>query len=391
MNKIFILIAFFALNFSFAQTLQDTTTTNQLQQNAAQTILSNSQGKKVTIGAYGEINYNQPEGDNGELDVQRLVLLVGYKFSEKVQFVSEIELEHVEEVFVEQAFVNYSIGDNISLRGGLMLVPMGIVNEYHEPTTFNGVERTAVDNAIVPTTWREIGVGVTGRFPEISLGYQVYVFNGFKSTTSDGEGGLSGFLKGSNGLRGGRQKGIQSTVDSPTLSAKADYYGIPRLRLGLSGYFGKTQAEDNIEELDGANIGIAMVGFDARYAYKKFSARGQFIYASLSDTEDYNTATEKDLGSALQGFYVEGGYNILPLAAKQKLIAFARYENYDTHAQTDGDLVRNDAYNRTDITAGLNYHIAPGVVAKGDYQIRDNKVDGGDVANRLNFGIGVWF
>lgn len=391
MKKLIILTALFVIGFSFAQTTQDTTSTNQLQQNAAQRILANTFGKKVTIGAYGEINYNQPENDNGELDVQRLVLLVGYKFNDKVQFVSEIEFEHVEEVFVEQAFINYSIGDNISLRGGLMIVPMGIVNEYHEPTTFNGVERTAVDNAIVPTTWREIGVGVTGRFPEASLGYQVYVFNGFKSTASDGDGGLSGFLKGSNGLRGGRQKGIQSTVDSPTLAAKADYYGILGLRLGLSGYFGKTQAEDNIEGLDGANIGIAMVGFDARYAFKKFSARGQFIYASLSATKDYNIATGKDLGSALQGYYVEGGYNILPLAAKQKLIAFARYENYDTHAQTDGDLVRNDAYNHTDITTGLNYHIAPGVVVKGDYQIRDNKVDGGDVANRLNFGIGVWF
>ncbi len=391
MNKVFILIALFALNFSFAQTLQDTTTTNQLQQNAAQTILSNSQGKKVTIGAYGEINYNQPEGDNGELDVQRLVLLLGYKFSDEVQFVTEIEFEHVEEVFVEQAFINYSIGDNVSLRGGLMLVPMGIVNEYHEPTTFNGTERPSVDNVIVPTTWREIGVGVTGRFPEISLSYQAYVFNGFKSTTSDGEGGLSGFLKGSNGLRGGRQKGIQSTVDSPTFSAKADYYGIPGLRLGLSGYFGKTQAEDDIETLEGANIGVAMLGFDARYAYRKFSARGQFIYASLSDTKEYNTATGMDLGSVLQGFYIEGGYNILPLTAKQKLIAFTRYEKYDTHAQTDGDLERNDAYNRTDITAGLIYHIAKGVVVKGDYQIRDNKVAGGDVANRLNFGIGVWF
>ena len=297
----------------------------------------------------------------------------------------------MQEVFVEQAFVNYSIGDNVSLRGGLMLVPMGIVNEYHEPTTFNGTERPSVDNVIVPTTWREIGVGVNGRFPEISLGYQVYVFNGFKSTTSDGDGGLSGFLKGSNGLRGGRQKGIQSTIDSPTFSAKADYYGIPGLRLGLSGYFGKTQAEDDIEALDGANIGIAMLGFDARYAYKKFSARGQFIYASLSDTNEYNIATGMDLGSALQGFYIEGGYNILPLRAKQKLIAFTRYEKYDTHAQTDGDLERNDAYNRTDITAGLSYHIATGVVVKGDYQIRDNKVDNGDVANRLNFGIGVWF
>ncbi len=377
---------------SYSQTVQDSISIDpQKQQNAAQSILSGNFGKKVTIGAYGELTYNQPEGDNGELDVQRLVLLLGYKFSEDVQFVSEIELEHVEEVFVEQAFVNYSVGDNISLRGGLMLVPMGIVNEYHEPTTFNGTERPATDNVIVPTTWRELGVGVTGRFPDASIGYQAYVFNGFKSTVADGDGGVSGFLSGSSGLRGGRQKGIKSTVDSPTFSTKIEYYGIPGLRLGLSGYFGKTQAADDVEEIDGANIGINMVGLDARYGFGKFSARGQFIYAALNDTEAYNNLTGRDLGSALQGYYIEGGYNLLPLTAKQRLVAFARYENYDTHAKTDGDLMRNDAYNRTDITTGLSYHIAPGVVVKGDYQFRDNKVEGGDVDDRLNFGIGVWF
>ncbi len=392
MKKLLTLSALLIASFSFAQTAQDSTSLNpQLQQNAAQRILSGNFGKAVTIGAYGEVTYNQPEGDNGELDVQRLVLLLGYKFNEKTQFVSEIELEHVEEVFVEQAFVNYAVSDNVSLRGGLMLVPMGIVNEFHEPTTFNGTERPAVDNSIIPTTWREIGVGVNGRFPDASLGYQAYIFNGFRSTTSDGDGGADGFLKGSNGLRGGRQKAIRSTVDSPTFAAKLDYYGLPGLRLGLSGYFGKTQADDDVEMLDGANIDISMVGFDARYAYRKFSARGQFIYAALGDTEAYNNLTGRDLGSALQGYYIEGGYNILPLSAKQRLVAFARYESYDTHADTDGDLVRNDAYNRTDITTGLSYHIAPGVVLKGDYQFRDNEVEGGDVDDRLNFGIGVWF
>ncbi len=378
-------------SISFGQIQDSIPQTKQQNTNSAQRILSGKLGEKVTIGAYGELTYNQPEGDNGELDVQRLVVLLGYNFSDKVQFVSEIELEHVQEVFVEQAFINYSVGNNVSLRGGLMLVPMGLINEYHEPTTYNGTERPAVDNKIVPTTWRELGVGVTGRFPSASLGYQVYVFNGFKSTTSDGEGGLTGYLKGSNGLRGGRQKGIQSTVDSPTLSAKVDYYGLLGLRLGLSGYFGKTQAEDDIETIDGANIGIAMVGLDARWAYKRFTARGQFIYASLSDTDNYNMATGKDLGSALQGFYVEGAFNLLPLTAKQKLYAFGRYELYDTHASTDGSLVRNDAYNRRDITTGLSYHIASGVVVKGDYQFRDNALSGDNVDDRLNFGIGVWF
>lgn len=376
---------------AFSQTIQDSITNDpNKQQNAAQRLLSGNYGKAVTVGVYGEITYNQPEANNGELDVQRLVLLFGYKFNDKTQFVTEVELEHVEEVFVEQAFVNYAVGDNISLRGGLMLVPMGIINEYHEPTTFNGVERPAVDNAIVPTTWREIGVGVTGRFSEASIGYQAYIFNGFKSTVNE-DGDVTGFLKGSDGLRGGRQKAVKSTVDSPTFSTKIEYYGLPGLRLGLSGYFGKTQAADDVEDIEGANIGVSMVGLDARYAYQRFTARGQFIYASLSDTEAYNTLTSRDLGSTMMGYYGEVAYNLLSLEKQQRLFAFARYENYDTHSDTDGALLRNDAYNRTDLTTGLSYHIAPGVVLKGDYQFRDNNVSNGNVDNRLNFGIGVWF
>lgn len=392
MKRISFLFGLLLTTGVFAQTANDSITLDpQKQLNAAQRLLSGNYASAVTVGAYGEMLYNQPEGDNGEIDVQRLVLLLGYRFNDRAQFVTEIEFEHVEEVYVEQAFVNYNLGNSVNLRGGLMLVPMGIVNEFHEPTTFNGTERPAMDNVIVPTTWRELGVGVFGRVNDLSLGYQAYIFNGFKSTEADGEGGISGFLQGSSGLRGGRQKGIQSTIDSPTLSTKLDYYGIPGLRIGLSGYFGKTQATDDVEELAGANIGISMVGLDARYALGNFTARGQFIHASLSDTEDYNTLTGSNLGSALQGWYVEGAYNLLPADNEQKLFAFARYEKYDTHADTAGALIRNDAYNKTDVTTGLTYHLAPGVVLKGDYQFKSNEVDGSDLQNVLNFGIGVWF
>ncbi|MCK0157724.1 OprO/OprP family phosphate-selective porin [Cellulophaga sp. F20128] len=392
MKKITSIIAVcFALG-AVAQTTTDSITLDpQKQLNSAQRILSGNYGSAVTVGAYGEMLYNQEEGNNGELDVQRLVLLLGYRFNDKTQFFTEIEFEHVEEVFIEQAFVNYSVANNTNLRGGLMLIPMGIINEYHEPTTFNGVERPAMDNVIVPTTWRELGVGISGKINSASLGYQAYIFNGFRSTSSDGAGGLTGVLKGSNGLRSGRQKGIQSTVDSPTLSTKLEYYGLPGLRLGLSGYFGDTQAEDDIEQLDGANIGISMVGLDARYAYQRFTARGQFIHASLSGTAAYNTATGNDLGSAMQGYYVEGAYNLLPTTNEQKLFLFTRYEQYDTHNKTAGALVRNDAFNKTDITSGLSYHIAPGVVLKADYQFKDDARSGDSRDNQLNFGIGVWF
>ncbi len=392
MKKSIIFLALLVSTFAFAQTSTDSIQLDpQKQINAAQRLLSGNYGSAVTVGAYGEMLYNQPDGQNGELDVQRLVVLFGYRFDDRTQFVTEIEFEHVEEVYVEQAFVNYMAAPNFNIRGGLMLVPMGIINEFHEPTTFNGTERPAMDNAIVPTTWRELGVGVTGRFNSISLGYQAYVFNGFKSTEADGEGGVKGFLGGSSGLRGGRQKGIKSTINKPNLSTKLDYYGIPGLRLGFSTYLGRTQAEDDVQEFDGSDVGMAMFGLDARYAYQKFTARGQFVHATLSDTEAYNNLTGNNLGSALQGWYVEGAYNVLPFGNRQKLFAFVRYENFDTHASTAGSLMENDAYDRTDITTGLTYHIAPGVVVKGDYQFRSNAAEDSDVTDRLNFGIGVWF
>lgn len=385
MKKLTLLITILIGACVQAQTVPDSLYTNpQNQQNAAQRILSGNINSGVTVGGYAEITYNQPESLNGELDVQRLVLLFGYKFNAKTQFVTEIELEHVEEIYVEQAFLQYSLSDNVNLRGGLMLVPMGIINEYHEPTTFNGVERPSIDGSIVPTTWREIGFGVSGRFDEVSLRYQAYVFNGFKSVNG------TKLLGGSNGLRNGRQKGIQSTIDSPNFSAKLDYYGILGLRLGLSGYFGRTQAEDDVEDTDGSSIGIAMIGADARYAYKRFTARGQFIYASLSDTENYNVLYNADLGSVLQGWYLETAYNLLPQNKQQQLFAFARYEDYDTHASVDGNLTRNDAYHRSEWTFGLSYKLAPGAVVKGDYQIKDNESNL-DVPNQLNIGLGVWF
>lgn len=383
--NIFIVTVLFTA-ISFGQTVPDSLNTNpQNQQNAAQRILSGNINTGVTVGGYGEILYNQPEGDNGELDVQRLVLLFGYKFNDRTQFVTEIELEHVNEVFVEQAFLQYSVSDNVNLRAGLMLVPMGIVNEYHEPTTFNGVERPSTDGAIVPSTWREIGVGISGRLDNASLRYQAYLMNGFASVNG------TKVLGGSNGLRNGRQKGIKSTINKPTFSAKLDHYGIQGLRLGLAGYVGRTQAEDAIDAVDGADVGIAMIGLDARYAYKRFTARGQFINASIADTEDYNILNNANLGSKLQGWYLEGAYNLLPQTKKQQLFAFARYEDYDTHASVEGDLLRNLAYDRNEWTFGLSYKLAPGAVVKADYQIKDNTAVGNNALNQLNFGIGVWF
>lgn len=381
------------LNLTAQQTITNQNTTSadslaqSLQINGYQRILSNLSGipQGVTIGGYGEILYNQPNNLNGELDVQRLVMLFGYKFDERVQFVTEIEYEHVKEVYVEQAFVNYSIANAVNIRAGLMLVPMGIINEFHEPTTFNGVERPSMDNKIVPTTWREIGIGVAGRLDGLALRYQAYLFNGFIS--HDGEAGK---LKGSNGLRGGRQKGAESMVDQFNLSAKLDYYGIPNLRIGLSGYQGRTQADDNVNDVLGSDIGVSMIGLDARYKWMNFSARGQYVNAKLSDTEAYNAFTGGDLGSELEGFYLEAAYNLLPITNKQRLDAFVRYEQYDTHSEVAGNLVKNLAYDRQEWTTGLSYHMSIGTVFKVDYQSKSTGLANSQFG-QFNVGVGVWF
>ena len=359
----------------------------QEQYNSASTQLNNllSTEKGLSIGGYGEITYNNIEGSStpAEIDVQRLVMLFAYKFDDRTSFVTEIEYEHVKEVYVEQAFINYAVADGVNLRGGLMLVPMGIINEYHEPTTYNGVERPSLDSKIVPTTWREMGIGVSGRINSASIRYQAYLMNGFLSY------GESHKLRGSDGLRKGRQKGAESVGTDANFAGRIEYYGLPKLKLGLSYYTGNTQT--TAPEISNTQIGLSMFGLDYRYVNGRLSSRGQYISASLSDTEAYNLVGNTDLGSAMGGYYVEGAYNILPLDSRQKLDIFIRYENFNTHQKTAGALIANDTYHRTETTFGLSYHLASGAVFKADYQSKGTAVEGSDAAGQFNLGLGVFF
>ena len=393
-NILTIGVSLLTISFNaFSQKLIDSTETSTLQEN----------GGKLTIGGYGQLDFNQPLNDtaqsNGILDVHRLVILMGYQFNEKVSFVSELEMEHVVEVFVEQAYINYKVVSPFSIRAGLMLIPMGIINEYHEPPTFNGVERPNLDNAIVPTTWREIGAGFTGTLDYLSLKYQAYLVNGFLGYNG------AGTLRGSDGFRKGRQKGAESTMSSPNYSAKLDFYGITGLKIGASAYVGETQSTlyhgllnldttGALARADSSVVGLTMLGLDFRYQYKAVGIRGQLIKATISNTEEYNTFTGKDLGASMLGYYGEISYDVLSIFkkdAKEKIILFGRYEYYDTHNEVTKETIKNDSYARTDITFGVNYKVSEGAVFKADYQLFDNKGNNKTPAKQFNLGVGVWF
>lgn len=355
--------------------------------------------EKVVFGGYAQIDYNQSQKlgylQNGKLDVHRMILLFGYNFSEKTQFVSEIEVEHVVEIYVEQAWLNHQILPWLNFRGGLLLIPMGIINEYHEPPTYNGVERPNVDNVIVPSTWREMGVGFNGFIQVAGIGYQAYLVNGF-----NGYNGTAKF-KGSNGLRSGRQKGAESYISSPNLAIKADWNGIPGLNIGVAGYFGNTQStlyngvsktdKTAIAKADSTVVGLAMLGVDGRYNVGNFQLRGQYVYAGFSNAEAYNQFTGSDLGSAMLGWYTEAAYSFyFGNDVLKKLTPFVRFEKYDTHHQVSGATVRNRAYDRNDITLGVSLELSRGAVLKADYQWFGNAAETA-FEQQLNLGIGIWF
>lgn len=391
-----------SLNFASAQSVL--MNSNNQQVNIAGRMITSD--KKLTIGGYGQIDYNQPFGNqtfqNGKLDVHRLVLLFGYRFTNKLSFVTEIEVEHVKEVFVEQAFINYAFNTYVNFRGGLVLIPMGIINEYHEPPTFNGVERPLIDKYIAPTTWREIGAGVTGTITEVSMRYQAYVVNGFKSY-EDGEF----FLNGKNGLRGGRQKGVESIVLFPNFAGRIEYYGVLGLNIGLSAYFGKTEStqyngldrddQTGIAIADSSVVSVSMGGLDVRYNRKGIGVRAQFYYTGLTNSSQYNYFTHTDgkpnnLGSGMYGYYIELAYNVFyPLKkVNGKLIPFIRYSNFDTQATVANGLTKNDSFNKTVITTGLGYWFMSQVAVKTDVQFVKSKT-ANEYSKMVNVGIAVMF
>lgn len=405
-----ITISIFLLSVAFLLKAQkdDSTTTRLLNLdnyyvNTAEKLLMTD--GRLKIGGYGGVHYNQPFdkelNKSGNLDVHRFIMMLGYQFNERTQFISEIEYEHVKEVFIEQAFIQYKINNYLNFRGGLLLVPMGLINEYHEPTTFNGVERPDVDNKITPTTWREVGVGFSGNILPAFIKYQAYIVNGFNGY--DG----TAMLNGNNGFRSGRQKGAESYINTPNLTGKIEYYGVRGLNIGISGYFGKTQTslynnsaknDEAVKAIvDSSIVGISMIGIDTRYNIKGLQLRGQFYYTRVSNTDQYNLFTadengiQNDLGSSMTGYYIEAGYNVFrPLSVKSELIPFIRYEGYNTHNSVEGRITPNKAYNKTIITSGVGWKITKGAVLKADFQFVKSEVDN-SYSKIFNAGFGVIF
>lgn len=344
----------------------------------------------LSIGGYGEALYENfddtredgtDSGKTDQFDFLRAILYFGYKFNDRWVLNTEIEIEHADEIFLEFATLDYLWKPSFNLRAGMLLIPMGLLNELHEPTLFLSAERPRVESAIIPSTWRENGIGVFGDNGKFA--YRSYIVNGL-----DG----SGFS--SSGLRGGRQKGSKAKAESLAWVGRVDYVGTPGLLAGGSFYIG--DSGQGMEDASGREIGAQTSIFELHFdwKYRGWNVRGLWAQAEVDDVARLNQALglsgSSSIGEELDGYYLEAGYDLFSQRGDRgALIPFVRYETLDTQAAVPAGFSLNPSREAEILTFGFAYQPIDQLIFKVDYQLWSDEGDTG--IDQWNFALGYLF
>ena len=353
-------------------------------------------GKGLSIGGYGEANYQAIVGDEkgkkDNADFERLVLYAGYKFTDNILFNSEIEFEHgsTEEngsVSVEFAALDFFIDPMANVRAGMVLMPMGFINQIHEPPFYFGNNRPEVERQIIPSTWRDIGVGLFGEVLP-NLTYTAYVVNGLNAADFN-----------SDGIRSGRQQGSEAKAEDLAFVGRVDYAPdvIPGLSFGGSTYLGNSGQNQTFTNLTtGAQQNVdaftQLYEGHVQWKYRGLEFRTLGSWGHIDDAGVLSGAKGQTIGEDNYGWYSEVGYDVLPLLVKdttQYLAPFFRYEQMDTIASAPVGFDDDESKDRKIYQFGLQYKPIPNVVIKADY--RNFTAKKGSVPDDFNLGLGFIF
>jgi hypothetical protein len=355
----------------------------------------------ISIGGYGEMLYQSPSserddgtasGESDQLDFLRAVFYFGYKFNDRLLFNSEIELEHAStddegEVSVEFAYLDYLLRPQINVRAGLLLIPMGFINELHEPPVYLGARRPDVERAILPSTWRENGFGLFGDVG--SWTYRTYVVNGLDA---------SGFSAG--GIRGGRQRGSEAAAEDFAWVGRLDYTGRPGLLVGGSLYSGGSG--QGLAGPGGKVLDVDTTIYEAHLEWKwrGLEVRALAARSELDDVAALNQTLgltgDRSVGEEMGGWYLQLGYDVLNHMdfrgtgrGEMALIPYARFESYDTQSKVPAGFLRDPAREVSSFTLGLAFKPIDEVILKADYQNYDNEA--GTALDQFNVALGYLF
>ena len=328
---------------------------------------------RTTIGGYGELHYNNlsandPAKDLEMIDLHRFVLFFGHEFNDKTRFYSEVEIEHAlvtggdspGEVEIEQAFIEFDLRRNLHAKAGVFLMPVGILNETHEPDTFYGVERNDVESIIVPSTWWEAGAALNGRWGS-DWNWDMALTSGLNMPTT----GSNAFR-----IRSGRQKVAKAIASDGALTGRLRYLGIPGLQAALTLHYQfdpSQQANDGLDDgtLVEAHVDYRRGGFGLRALYARWDFSGEAIEAAGADVQT--------------GWYIEPSYRL-----NNGIGFYTRYEEVDGARD-------QDKFNQWQV--GLNWWPADNVVIKFDYRDRshDLRSENGRNFTGIDVGLGYSF
>lgn len=341
------------------------------------------------ISGYMELHLNRPNDAPAVLDFHRFVLLFNHSFTDRIRFVGELELEHafVEgleeagELELEQAYLDFLISRAFNVRAGMLLMPLGILNERHEPPVFQGVERTFVDTVIIPTTWFEVGAGVHG---EVGRGwrYRAYAVAPLNALEFSAE----------EGIRGGRQKGAEADVSNVAYTGRLEYLGVRGLQLGVGGWRGESGFA--VPRLDSE---VWLAEADARYRLDRLELRAQYAHVGITDAARLNDAIERTTGVSpniarqLRGFYLEAAWRVWNGGPARDVVVFARHENFDTQFRMPEGYIPLEEFDRTAWVVGATYYPDPDVAVKVDYTTLKSRSGFVRLPRSLNIGLGWWF
>lgn len=372
---------------------------------------------KLSLGGYGEVAMSrnfysdnvyrysraaQYKGDpsHGRFDIPHAVISLGYDFGKGWSLGTEIEFEHggtggaVEQEFdeggeweqetekggeveLEQFWLQKSFSRAVNIRAGHMIVPVGLNNAYHEPLNFFTVYRPEGENTVLPSTWHETGIAVWGRIGDFR--YEAQVLAGLDAYQFSRDGWINAGTQSPFEFSVANQYGFALRIDNYTLRG---------LRLGFSGYFGKTMhnsyPNDLTKTYDDVDGKLWVGSFDFTYKGCNWIVRGQADYGRLgsaatvssikSNRRSNDAPYEKTpVGKNAVAVGIEAGYDLFSrfdkLSASQKLFLFGRFEYYDSYVPASGQ----QDYEYTDkkrMAVGLNFHPVPQIVVKAEYSHR---------------------
>lgn len=340
----------------------------------------------VSLAGYGEVVYENfsSEKDDGsdsgkadKIDFLRHVTYFGYRFNDRFLFNSEIELEHAKtgegssgEVSVEFAYIEAMLSKAVNFRAGMVLTPVGIINELHEPPIFPGTLRPEVERRIVPSTWRANGLGLVGE-AATGLNYKIYVTESLRAAAFS-----------SDGVRSGRQNGAKAVAENLAVSGRLGYSGIPGLDIAGSFFLGNT-GQDLVDSAgNDIDAFYTLWSVHAIFARRGLELRGLFAQSTIDDVTKLNDALgltgSSSIGEKQSGYYLTAAYDVMPLLVRgttHYLAPYIQYEQLDTQDNVPSAFSKNPARKRQNFYLGLTYKPIPNIAFKIDYVNRDDDAD----------------